>query len=122
MLMPGALAERHQASLARYLATGRKHVGWQAVELVARDKSGREIPVEISFGEGGGKGRSTFTGVIRDVTERKRAEAVRSALFLVAKGAGLPTDRALRGSERRFASSWGRGASGSCSGTPRRAH
>ena len=50
MLMPDGL-RRHEASLARYLATGREQGGWQAVELVARHRSGREIPVEISFGE-----------------------------------------------------------------------
>ena len=94
MLMPDALCERHRASLARYVATGLKHVDWQAVELVARDKSGREIPVEISFGEGGGKGRPTFTGVVRDITERKRAEAVQSALYLVAERAQASTDMA----------------------------
>ncbi len=94
MLMPDELRERHEASLTRYLATGRKHVDWQAVELVARDKSGREIPVEISFGEAGGKGRLTFTGVVRDITERKRAEAVRSALYLVAERAQASTDMA----------------------------
>jgi PAS domain S-box-containing protein len=94
MLMPDRLRERHEASLARYVATGRKHVDWQAVELLARHKSGREIPVEISFGEARGKGEPTFTGVVRDVTERKRAEAVRSALYLVAERAQASTDMA----------------------------
>ncbi len=94
MLMPEGLRGRHEASLARYVATGRKHVDWQAVELVARDKGGREIPVEISFGEAGSKGRSTFTGVVRDITERKRAEALRSALLLVAERAQASTDMA----------------------------
>jgi PAS domain S-box-containing protein len=94
LLMPDALRARHQASLARYVATRRKHLDWQAVELVALDKSGREIPVEISFGEGGSKGRPTFTGVVRDITERKRAEAVRSALYLVAEKAQASTDLA----------------------------
>jgi PAS domain S-box-containing protein len=94
MLMPEALAQRHEASLGRYLTTGRKHVDWRAVEVVARDKSGREIPVEISFGERGGKDGPTFTGVVRDITERKRTEAVRSALFLVAERAQASTDMA----------------------------
>ena len=47
MVMPDRLRERHEASLARYLATGNRHLDWQAVELTARHKSGREIPVEI---------------------------------------------------------------------------
>ncbi len=92
LLMPEALRERHQSSLARYVATGRKHLDWQAVELVARHRSGREIPVEISFGESRDKAKPTFTGVVRDITERKRAEAVRSALLLVAERAQAATD------------------------------
>ena len=92
MLMPDRLRERHEASLARYVATGRKHVDWQAVELIARHKNGREIPVEISFGEARGKGDPTFTGVVRDVTERKRAEAVRAALYTVAERTQASTD------------------------------
>jgi PAS domain S-box-containing protein len=92
LLMPEAMRERHESSLARYVATGRKHLDWQAVELVARHRSGREIPVEISFGESREGAEPTFTGVVRDITERKRAEAVRSALLLVAERAQAATD------------------------------
>ena len=92
LLMPETLRERHESSLARYVATGRRHLDWQAVELVARHRSGREIPVEISFGESRDKAEPTFTGVVRDITERKRAEAVRSALLLLAERAQAATD------------------------------
>jgi PAS domain S-box-containing protein len=92
LLMPERLRGRHEASLARYLKTRRKHLDWQAVELVALHKSGREIPVEISFGESKGRAAPTFTGVVRDITERKRAEAVRSALYLVAEKTQASTD------------------------------
>ncbi len=88
MLMPDHLRGRHEASLARYVATGHRHLDWRAVELVARHKSGREIPVEISFAESGGRGTTrTFTGVVRDITERKRAEAVQAALYRIAERA-----------------------------------
>jgi PAS domain S-box-containing protein len=85
MLMPARLRERHEASFARYLATGRKHLDWRAVELVACHKDGRELPVEISFGESRQKAEPTFTGVVRDITERKRGEAVRASLYRVAE-------------------------------------
>ena len=62
MLMPARLRERHEASFARYLATGRKHLDWQAVELVACHKDGRELPVEISFGEVAPEGRAHLHG------------------------------------------------------------
>ncbi len=87
MVMPDHLRQRHEASLARYVDTGRRHLDWRAVELVARHRSGREIPVEISFAESRGKGAHTFTGVVRDISERKRAEAAQAALYRIAERA-----------------------------------
>ncbi len=40
--------------------------------------NGQEFPVEISFAEADVEGRRTLTGFIRDVTERKQAEAMRA--------------------------------------------
>ncbi len=48
-----------------------------AAELPGLHKDGREIPLEISFGEFTRDGRRFFTGIARDMTERKRAEAER---------------------------------------------
>jgi PAS domain S-box-containing protein len=86
VLMPEYLRALHQAALSRYVNTGKRHLTWKGVELTGLHKSGREIPLEISFAEYGGKDKHVFTGVIRDVTERKLAEA------------------ALRESEERFRS------------------
>ena len=44
-------------------------------ELTARRKDGTEFPVEVSFGEVAHGERRTFTGFIRDISTRKRAEA-----------------------------------------------
>ena len=92
MLMPDRLRPRHEASLARYVATGDKRLDWHAVELVGRHKNGREIPLEVSFSESRTKREHTFTGVVRDVTERKRVEAVQSALYQVAERARAAAD------------------------------
>jgi len=74
MLMPDYLRHVHHAGIKRYAETGKKHIPWTGVELPALHKSGREIPVEISFGEFAGEGRRFFTGIIRDIGARKRAE------------------------------------------------
>ena len=74
MLMPERLRPRHQASFAHYLATGQKHISWDGVELLGRHKDGHEIPLEVSFGDSLQGGLRLFTGVMRDITERRKAE------------------------------------------------
>ena len=74
MLMPEFFRELHKTSLQRYLATGQRHINWQGVELMGLRKDGGEFPVEVSFGEVTRQGLRIFTGFIRDISERKRAE------------------------------------------------
>src|SRR3712207_2807524 len=51
MLMPEYLRRLHSAGVERYLRTGSRHIGWDAIELPGLHKTGREIPLEISFSE-----------------------------------------------------------------------
>ena len=74
MLMPDYLRHLHRAGLARYLETGHKHIAWDGYQLPGLHKSGHEIPLEVSFGEFVQEGRHFFTGIVRDVSERVRAE------------------------------------------------
>src|SRR6266487_757581 len=50
MLMPDQLKHVHRTGLHRYLETGEQHISWKAVTLPGLHKSGREIPLELSFG------------------------------------------------------------------------
>lgn len=74
-LMPERLRSQHNAGISRYLRTNKKHIAWAAVELPGQHKSGAEIPLELSFGEFEKDGHRFFTGIARDISERKRAEA-----------------------------------------------
>jgi PAS domain S-box-containing protein len=74
MLMPESLRKLHEAGFRRYLATGERHLNWQGAELTALHKNGQEFPVEVSFGEMISNGHKVFTGFIRDISEKKRAE------------------------------------------------
>jgi PAS domain S-box-containing protein len=74
MLMPEFMRKLHVAGFRRYLATGERHLNWQGVEVTALRKNGQEFPVEVSFGEMISNGHSVFTGFIRDISEKKRAE------------------------------------------------
>jgi len=78
VLMPEFLLRLHETGLKRYLATGQRHISWQGAQLTGLRKSGQEFPVEMSLGEMTQNGRRIFTGFIRDISERKQAEELRT--------------------------------------------
>jgi PAS domain S-box-containing protein len=74
-IMPPHLHDLHTAGLQRYLTTGQRHLPhWHNVKLLGYTKNGQEFPLEVSFSllEAGDK--KFLTGVLRDITERKRVE------------------------------------------------
>ncbi len=73
-LMPEFMRKVHEAGFRRDLATGQRHLNWQGTEVTALRKNGQEFPVEVSFGEMTINGHKAFTGFIRDISEKKRAE------------------------------------------------
>ena len=74
-LMPEAFRASHLAALRRYVETERKTMSWHAIELVGLRADGQEFPVEVSFAEFRVDGRRTFSGTIRDISQRKLLEA-----------------------------------------------
>ncbi|HKE05740.1 MAG TPA: PAS domain S-box protein, partial [Blastocatellia bacterium] len=81
LLMPGFLREMRRASFKRHAEDGQRRGAWDGIELVGLHRTGNEIPVEVSFGEFSKGGRHVFTGIIRDITERKRIELERDLLL-----------------------------------------
>jgi len=80
LLVPAGLRSRHHKGFNRYNEIGKRHLPtWHAVALPGLHKDGHELPLEISFGESTINGQRIFTGIIRDITERKKAEALLSA-------------------------------------------
>jgi PAS domain S-box-containing protein len=74
VLMPEMMGKLHESGFRRYLATGKRHLNWQGVEVTAQRKDGQEFPAEVSFGELTSDGLKVFTGFIRDISEKKHAE------------------------------------------------
>lgn len=75
VLMPEPDRSAHDSYLNRYLHTGQgKILGVRGREVVAVRKNGEEFPMELSASEMMLGGQRYFIGIVRDITERKRAE------------------------------------------------
>jgi PAS domain S-box-containing protein len=71
-IIPERLRESHRRGISRYLRTRTRRIPWTGVELPALHKDGHELLCEISFGEYASGDETIFTGLARDVTERKQ--------------------------------------------------
>lgn len=74
VIMPERFREAHSQGMKRYLATQQPKVIGQTVELWGLKKDGTEFPLEVSLSAWKVGGADFFTAIIRDISERKRAE------------------------------------------------
>ena len=74
ILMTAPDAARHNEHLARYLHTGEARIIGIGREVTGRRKDGSTSPLFLSIGQFSLAGERYFTGIVRDITERKRAE------------------------------------------------
>ena len=75
-LIPERVRGDHDAALQQYLDTVVTSNPDYALQIAGVGKGHREIALEISFGEYVKNNQHIFTGVVRDVTERKQLEHV----------------------------------------------
>jgi diguanylate cyclase (GGDEF)-like protein/PAS domain S-box-containing protein len=75
ILMPEPFRSGHNGYLQHYLDTGEKHVIGIGREVEAQRSNGEIFPMELSVSEFFLEGRRQFIGIMRDITERKVAEA-----------------------------------------------
>ena len=73
-VIPDRYRDAHTSGIERVTAGGERHVIGQTVELAGLHRDGREFPIELSLGTWVADGRRYYSGIIRDVTERKVAE------------------------------------------------
>jgi PAS domain S-box-containing protein len=74
-IIPERLREAHYRGLAHLKASGEGPVLGRRIELPAVRRDGTEFPVELFINPLHGAGGDTFVGFIRDISQRKAAEA-----------------------------------------------
>jgi PAS domain S-box-containing protein len=74
IIIPERFHEPHREGMRRVTAGGESRVIGSTVELSACTKSGGEVPIELSLSTWTVRDERYYTGIIRDIGERKRAE------------------------------------------------
>ncbi len=80
ILMPERFRAAHRAGLARFVATKESRVIGRTIELAGLRKDGTEFPLELSLATWSSEDGAFFSGILRDITERKRVEGEIRAL------------------------------------------
>jgi signal transduction histidine kinase len=75
LIVPPSLRDRHRAGFARYLDGGEPAILGKRIEITGMRSNGSELPVELAITRINLPGPPMFTGYLRDITERKQAEA-----------------------------------------------
>lgn len=75
LIIPGSLHQRHEEGMERMNQREKPRVLGKVLELQAIRKGGEEFPIELTLGSWDHGGKRYYSGIIRDITEKKRAEA-----------------------------------------------
>jgi diguanylate cyclase (GGDEF)-like protein len=87
LIMPEGFQTVHHQGLQRVVATGETQIIGTTVEVTGQRKDGHEFPMALSLATWQLDGDIFFTGIIRDISQRKRAELVQSAIFRITQAA-----------------------------------
>ncbi len=74
-IMPERYRDKHQRALDRVRTTGDVRLKGTVVTMHGLHKDGREFPIEMSLSSWISSGTRVHCGIVRDITERKEAEA-----------------------------------------------
>jgi PAS domain S-box-containing protein len=74
MLMPEPFFSEHDQYLSNYVTTGQKKIIGLGREVQGQRKDGTVFPLDLAVSEIVLEGQRLFTGLVRDITDRKRTE------------------------------------------------
>jgi PAS domain S-box-containing protein len=74
MLMPSPHGDEHDRYLSDYVRTGKARIIGIGRELIAKKRDGSLFPMRLAVSEMALSGRRHFTGIVSDLTDRRRLE------------------------------------------------
>ena len=74
LIIPGHLHQRHNEGIERMNQRQPPHVLGKVLELTGLRKNGEEFPIELTLGSWDNDDKRYYSGIIRDITEKKKAE------------------------------------------------
>jgi two-component system NtrC family sensor kinase len=77
ILMPERFHEPYLSEFRRTVRSGDSRLLGRMLELTGKRRDGQEFPLELSLATWTAEGKTYYTGILRDVSERKRAEQER---------------------------------------------
>jgi PAS domain S-box-containing protein len=80
-LMPERFQAAHKMGMEQAVSAGESKLAGHAVELTGLRKDGSEFPLELSLAMWRKDEEILFTGIVRDITRRKTAEAERDRMI-----------------------------------------
>ncbi|MDF1790500.1 MAG: response regulator [Thalassobaculaceae bacterium] len=72
MVMPKGIADQHAGFIDAYLRTGVAKIIGSGREVEGRRRDGSPVPLDLNISRTDVEGRILFTGILRDITDRKR--------------------------------------------------
>lgn len=76
LIIPNELHQRHNEGIERMNQGKKPRVLGKVLELKAVKKGGEEFPIELTLGSWDNDGKRYYSGIIRDITEKKKSEGI----------------------------------------------
>jgi PAS domain S-box-containing protein len=73
-IIPDRYREQHKKGMKHLMEGGQSYIMGKVIEVLGLQKNGKEIPLELSLSSWETSSGKFFTGIVRDITERKHSE------------------------------------------------
>jgi len=85
LIIPEDIRSAHYRGLKKYMETGEGPLLSRRIEIHGMKRSGELFPLELSITPVPTEKRMTFTGFLRDISERKQAERLQQVVYRIAQ-------------------------------------